>query len=560
MNKKNGFGTFWLIGIMIMGLFAVLGSLPVAALGEEANGLAEDVYVFDLKNKEIIRESSGTGGGERLAEILPWAKGPVEATFRWYEKEYQEVLTKRYGEYFLPTNSETLVLMNEWLESIGEEPFLGQRPYSLSDLKAIFDERGYYCALEGQLIHTSKDMDGDAWTPNACFDLVKEVRLGKLSDLFYDGVNYIDYINRNVEFVFKDLDYFLGSKQEEVFFVGLVEGIVINGKVSLGGDDQLMIDMARASDSDLKALLALRPFSGFPNDYPYFMVQGGTLDLCFREGNPFWMASGYSWYQQYPLGQVTLPHWLSPYGKCTWKEEKMIMEAEGMPVHDFFVYTMDEGWDMEVNSLLYEKIKRLYEKAAARYLESVSMLPEMEDDTFPLILNSMPLGEYVSSVFGRVYWGEEVYESTWVAGCTVLSGHTGEDLPLYRIVEDWKNDPQTRFGLETVYREDRVLKTDSHQMMGWRQEDVGGAFFDEVEERDKYVLIGRKGMFEVVWQGDGYRLSERSIPVDAFVTTTDPAKLVIRLKTPEGEIIRMSVPWWLALDRLSAFAPATASQ
>ncbi|MCL2493363.1 MAG: substrate-binding domain-containing protein [Clostridiales bacterium] len=108
----------------------------------------------------------------------------------------------------------------------------------------------------------------------------------KLSSLFYDGVNYVDYINRSI------------------------------------------IEQSETSDSWGQIGMA-RPFTGIPNDYPLFDLMppegnyskdscGAALRIRFNAANPFFIMSGEGQTVSEVPFQINLPLDLSPYGSV-WK-------------------------------------------------------------------------------------------------------------------------------------------------------------------------------------------------------------------------------------------------
>lgn len=104
-----------------------------------------------------------------------------------------------------------------------------------------------------------------------------------LSDLFYNGVNYIDYINTQ-----------------------LAKKIIEHGEVV--EDPESVTDPLRLK----------RPFAGLPNDYPFFTAyrtrEGTQLYLWLDRENPYVALEAR---QESECFAVPLGHDISPWGQCT---------------------------------------------------------------------------------------------------------------------------------------------------------------------------------------------------------------------------------------------------
>lgn len=139
-----------------------------------------------------------------------------------------------------------------------------------------YDDSYIYYSLCGDLLNVTVNAyntDEPSRSAYAVFDLNERKRI-KLSDLFYDGVNYIEYINSNLlnqdtkEWYITDSDTFEGYYQK-------------------------------------------RPFTGIPNDYSNFNIvtwDGASIHIYIEKDNPFFMFSN-----NITL-QVPLPADLSPWG------------------------------------------------------------------------------------------------------------------------------------------------------------------------------------------------------------------------------------------------------
>jgi len=151
----------------------------------------------------------------------------------------------------------------------------------------------------------------------------------KLSDIFYDGVNYIDYINREL-------------------------------RAKLYGNDDIY---------DLK-----HSFTGIPNDYQQFellqhgYVQGDligvSLGIHFDENNPFFQVSEYGEIFSEWVVWINLPLDLSPHGsvwKLDYTKEKSHGDYDVMVPKITTCYLSNNPADEKINA----GIRALYEKAYA---------------------------------------------------------------------------------------------------------------------------------------------------------------------------------------------------
>lgn len=142
-----------------------------------------------------------------------------------------------------------------------QEDAVKEHVFIANNLLSIFLSRGEGCKTD---IRT------------AVFDLKLATKLS-LSDLFFDGANYIDYINSSL---------FQRSLRE--------------GGESLG--------MFGFNEEYFK-----RSFSGLPADYPYFVVpETGTLSIAFPGSNPFVIVPEF---QSMFLADIELAHQVSPWCK-----------------------------------------------------------------------------------------------------------------------------------------------------------------------------------------------------------------------------------------------------
>jgi phosphate transport system substrate-binding protein len=174
--------------------------------------------------------------------------------------------------------------------------------------------------------------DGDSPEPQAWAEpetVIYDLREGqalKLSDLFYDDVNYIEYINEEIRRYLQTDEW--GYAVDETYLQ--------------------------------------RPFTGIPADYPYFYlnlygdVQGQTvLMLRFPHDNPFF--TGESWFRL----TIPLPIDLSPWGNIYQLEHNFVAAGvAGEPV-DVPRLRLSLAGDSAVEAKINAEIQQLFETAQA---------------------------------------------------------------------------------------------------------------------------------------------------------------------------------------------------
>jgi len=130
------------------------------------------------------------------------------------------------------------------------------------------------------------------------FDVLTDSRI-QLSDLFYDGVNYIEYVNAHI---FDAGSSYIWYKYENA------------------------PNYEEFYSESYTPLLRRSPFTGIPADYPLFYVVKDRLNrarlaVCFPEDNPFFSQA----YTSY----IPLPSSISPYGRhvCVYVSEPEAMNG-----------------------------------------------------------------------------------------------------------------------------------------------------------------------------------------------------------------------------------------
>lgn len=237
----------WLLTDEGQAVAQTAGYVPMRVL----NGrLDEGGYGFYGSTFENTTISSGTGG-------------TTPKTTDIFSDKWQ-----RDGEFGkevdLSSDPELERMVNLW----AEQTLQGFGAYNDSNIS-------YY--LVGELVTVCVNAYSEnkpSQSASAVFDLNERRRL-KLSDLFYDGVNYIEYINANLLGKYLDSWY---TPYYETF----------------------------------QGMYQKRPFTGIPNDYANFAVvnwsEGPAVQIYIDSDNPFFN------YDNNLTLQVLLPADLSPWG------------------------------------------------------------------------------------------------------------------------------------------------------------------------------------------------------------------------------------------------------
>ncbi|MCL2811553.1 MAG: substrate-binding domain-containing protein [Clostridia bacterium] len=231
---------------------------------------------------------------------------------------------------------------------------------------------------------------------------IEQKKILQLSDLFYDGVNYIDYINRNIAFS--------------------------AGSTTLHWEE---LSFGPSEENNLSV------FTGLPNDYPYFLFYDEhTIELLFDSDNPFWRDDGNDWTSQ-PRIFVPLNHWVSPWGRCTVDITYREHPLPGGEVFHVPSLRIDDGHVPEAEA----KINARLAEIAGEHIRSY-------DEWVPEWLQRVEIGYYSTGHYVTVYFRIVVGEpgtQTSIRG-TLTGGkfnlHTGEWLDTDEIFDRWKDSPQ----------------------------------------------------------------------------------------------------------------------
>ncbi|MDR0929596.1 MAG: substrate-binding domain-containing protein [Oscillospiraceae bacterium] len=194
---------------------------------------------------------------------------------------------EQYGDGGMPGDPQLEALIHQWRKDNGHEAFQ-QRTMQSGNLFSLYD---YH--------HTAA----------AVFDLKAGKQLA-LSDLFYDGINYIDLINR-----------YIAENMDEALDRYGFEYAITSYRFEMVTEQGETVEIR--GEGDLREDIAKRPFAGFPSDYPLFLVEDGWLHLLVNRDNPYFVSTfpGYSTaYLSFPLTPD-----ISPFGRrhirMTWAGE-----------------------------------------------------------------------------------------------------------------------------------------------------------------------------------------------------------------------------------------------
>ncbi|MCL2811554.1 MAG: substrate-binding domain-containing protein [Clostridia bacterium] len=358
----------------------------------------------DAEEWARTRVSSGTGGTE-----------PREHTFHvWYRTMIPE----------LPEDVRTLA--GAWwaqasMELYGEETELVAASY-----------RPGSSAILNLAMRTDSDEEGNFQRRTAVVDIGQK-KILQLSDLFYDGVNYIDYINSHIAF---------SADRGSVHWEGVPP---------------------RPSEEN-----NLTIFTGLPNDHPYFLFfDAHTVELLFDGGSPFWDQSGEYYYEPVRVF-VPLNHWVSPWGGCTVETsyrdhptsaERAYVGALLFPVPSLRI---DGGNMPEAEARINAKLAQI----AQRHIAEVDSW--VCDDEWPEIRTEV-FGQYAAVMFCLIgqhpMGGAEVKSELSI---NIFDLHTGEWFDTDELFDTWKDSPQAVYVARDTWQEPQEILTDYRLPEGMR--------------------------------------------------------------------------------------------
>ena len=298
----------WLLSDTGQKIAQSAGYVPMSRLadGEAKSGF----YSFFGSTPENTRRSAGTGGAQpRVISDRDWNT--------IFTQNYDNSDNRRPPRLLSVNLHVSPALQNDinaWLTRVNKMSgdSYRVRNYLLGDL---------FCLELWDIEHGITDA--------AVFDL-REGRRMTLSDLFYDGVNYIEFINENLIRV---------------------------------GANLLDWEFNRAPGGFVDEVALKRPFTGIPNDYPRFTLFRGIagrleLVVAFPPDNPFFNKESFS--GSLRLG---LPIDLSPWGELFEFNYRRETIEEGLTVNIPFVRTgvNTQTLDAKINC----EIEKMFEEVKA---------------------------------------------------------------------------------------------------------------------------------------------------------------------------------------------------
>ncbi len=304
------------------------------AAGEEKFFPPRD-YAYIPADKEAVHQSSGTGGARPLL-----GESFVPGSHLTYEQWWSQ------DDLNDPERQHMQEIVDNWKQDAIR---VWQLRKDDPQAEAEFEEN-----IVGRLLSVRWERGSEnGEVPCAVFDLAAGEQL-TLSDLFYDGFNYIDYINT-----------FLTQKPDQCYH-------------TYWNDNGPIEEMFK------------RPFAGLARDYPYFGVIYPScvyeiddplpvmLQLLWTGANPYWqtpmMNAGFGPEKDYCFVGVPLTHWASPYGECV---VDVTLTPEKWQDFTFFApqISIDQGRCPEAE----KKINQVLVQMAASFREM--RIPNAIDDS-----------------------------------------------------------------------------------------------------------------------------------------------------------------------------------
>ena len=255
-----------------------------------------DEYGYAGSTEENTTQSSGTGGpmGVRAAAADPCEHGCLIDDDGQQSRTMQDSVTVSIPDY-----PQTSAAVQAWMDglppaltyvapssSMCPDPCTARLWWTEESFQGLYSIRREvsYPAQFGMLITSD----------SAVFRLSDAKQL-TLSDLFYDGVNYIDFINTNL----------------------------LNTATN-----QVLSDCVVSPESNYcQEGVALAPFTGLPADYDLFTLFSGQILLRLPAGNPFLSTSDTRYDPTHVIDSyipLNLPADLSPYG-LVWRYDRVSM-------------------------------------------------------------------------------------------------------------------------------------------------------------------------------------------------------------------------------------------
>jgi phosphate transport system substrate-binding protein len=309
--------------------------------------------------------SSGTGGGERRSNV------------RIKEERFTPIQSGKVEPAFEDENIDAAI--GQWLDETYEALSSFSKDEETSYI-TNYETSGDLCFLHAWLRGTTE-------TRRAVFDLTTGKQIS-LSDLFFDGFNYIEYINS-----------------------------VISADIE-----------REASDISSEDRHVKRPFTGYPNDFKYFYLRGSDLAFEIMPDDPFFVRGGMYALQQ----EITIPltSKISPWGGAHYELQKRV-DANGVGYGVPFITGSPD--DEAVNG----KIQALAERLSEGFFNA-----QLAVDASLSFSSVEPAIGILGDVISVVYFESSMETSQNVIGDRVarvdFNMATGEDIdPLSFIPDNW---------------------------------------------------------------------------------------------------------------------------
>jgi len=331
----------------------------------------------DAEARACTHHSSGTGGTE-LREQTPYG---------WYE----------YRAVDLPEDVREMA--DAWLVQAAKELGIDESARRVENYEGeAFDYSPTSSAILNLALYDGDEDFQNFRLRSTVIDIENLCEL-KLSDVFYDGFNYIDYINN---------------------YIALMPDVTnINSNEESFPPDE----------STQKSV-----FSGLPNDYSYFAVyprlsDGNFLEILYDSVNPFWQRDGYGWPQVF----VPLGHWISPWGGCTVETTYQNRLLPGDIPFSVPSLRIDDGREPEAEA----KINAALAVIAERHTQEQA---QWALDQKHWVENRVTFGGHYAMVNFDVMvhseWGGKTLSHT------LFHLHTGESLDVREFIARWKDAPE----------------------------------------------------------------------------------------------------------------------
>jgi len=370
----------WLLSEEGQRLVAEAGYVPMTG---DAPGVPEEGTEAWLRT----HQSSGTGGTElreQIAYYMPFGSNiPIPE---------------------LSADVETLA--NAWLAQAAKELGIDENTRREEDYEGeVFDYSPASSAIINLALYDG-DEDFENFRLRSTVIDIENLCEMKLSDVFYDGFNYIDYINKCIA--------------------------LMPGATNVNSSEEGF----PPSEGFQKA-----PFSGLPNDYPFFAVyprvsDGHFLEILYDSENPFWQRSRYEWPQVF----VPLGHWISPWGGCTVEttyQKRLLPGDIPFPVPSLRI---DDGREPEaeakINAALAEIAERHMSAQAEWALDQkywvenrVTFAGHYAVVDFDVMVHSKSTGPYAEKTLSH----------------TLFDLHTGQGFDVGELFARWKDAPEAEY-------------------------------------------------------------------------------------------------------------------